>query len=150
MYYFVCFLLLLGFVFFFFFKQKTAYEMRISDWSSDVCSSDLVLIIAAHLRHRLVDPGVVERVGDRVVPLGPDALAEHHRHPARGRKQLEIVAEDAALLAEQGDLAREAVGRLHRPAIIPERRIVAPRRVEMEDDEIADIDRKSTRLTSGH
>src|SRR3546814_3801577 len=27
---------------FFFFKQKSAYEMRISDWSSDVCSSDLV------------------------------------------------------------------------------------------------------------
>src|SRR3546814_7635373 len=33
--------MLLFFVFFFFFKQKTAYEMRISDWSSDVCSSDL-------------------------------------------------------------------------------------------------------------
>src|SRR3546814_988249 len=32
----------MGVVFFFFFKQKTAYEMRISDWSSDVCSSDLV------------------------------------------------------------------------------------------------------------
>src|SRR3546814_113629 len=31
---------------FFFFKQKTAYEMRISDWSSDVCSSDLAVIIA--------------------------------------------------------------------------------------------------------
>src|SRR3546814_7545712 len=34
----------------FFFKQKTAYEMRISDWSSDVCSSDLllgVLVVAA-------------------------------------------------------------------------------------------------------
>src|SRR3546814_6861321 len=29
-------------VFVFFFKQKTAYEMRISDWSSDVCSSDLI------------------------------------------------------------------------------------------------------------
>src|SRR3546814_2713119 len=28
-------------LYFFFFKQKTAYEMRISDWSSDVCSSDL-------------------------------------------------------------------------------------------------------------
>src|SRR3546814_3951759 len=28
-------------IFFFFFKQKTAYELRISDWSSDVCSSDL-------------------------------------------------------------------------------------------------------------
>src|SRR3546814_422173 len=31
---------------FFFFKQKTAYEMRISDWSSDVCSSDLVRTIS--------------------------------------------------------------------------------------------------------
>src|SRR3546814_9936705 len=30
-------------LFVFFFKQKTAYEMRISDWSSDVCSSDLVI-----------------------------------------------------------------------------------------------------------
>src|SRR3546814_16503032 len=29
---------------FFFFKQKTAYEMRISDWSSDVCSSDLLTL----------------------------------------------------------------------------------------------------------
>src|SRR3546814_7447203 len=29
--------------FLFFFKQKTAYEMRISDWSSDVCSSDLLI-----------------------------------------------------------------------------------------------------------
>src|SRR3546814_8809806 len=33
-------------LFFFFFKQKTAYEMRISDWSSDVCSSDLWLVDA--------------------------------------------------------------------------------------------------------
>src|SRR3546814_4013922 len=32
---------------FFFFKQKTAYEMRISDWSSDVCSSDLPSTSAA-------------------------------------------------------------------------------------------------------
>src|SRR3546814_9920818 len=31
---------------FFFFKQKTAYEMRISDWSSDVCSSDLAFHLA--------------------------------------------------------------------------------------------------------
>src|SRR3546814_6946432 len=37
----VCFEYL--FVYVFFFKQKTAYEMRISDWSSDVCSSDLFL-----------------------------------------------------------------------------------------------------------
>src|SRR3546814_4621162 len=32
-------------MFVFFFKQKTAYEMRISDWSSDVCSSDLVIVV---------------------------------------------------------------------------------------------------------
>src|SRR3546814_8980008 len=40
----VCIVLLILcclFYFLFFFKQKTAYEMRISDWSSDVCSSDL-------------------------------------------------------------------------------------------------------------
>src|SRR3546814_7398518 len=43
---------------FFFFKQKTAYEMRISDWSSDVCSSDLPIHQAGrnqveiHLRTR--------------------------------------------------------------------------------------------------
>src|SRR3546814_6070937 len=40
---------------FFFFKQKTAYEMRISDWSSDVCSSDLAgewRVIAVDLRGR--------------------------------------------------------------------------------------------------
>src|SRR3546814_4523724 len=33
---------------FFFFKQKTAYEMRISDWSSDVCSSDLIGQVEGH------------------------------------------------------------------------------------------------------
>src|SRR3546814_5539469 len=38
-------LLSLYLCFFFFFKQKTAYEMRISDWSSDVCSSDLLLSV---------------------------------------------------------------------------------------------------------
>src|SRR3546814_10109641 len=39
---------------FFFFKQKTAYEMRISDWSSDVCSSDLhrALFLGRHSRKR--------------------------------------------------------------------------------------------------
>src|SRR3546814_5755501 len=33
---------------FFFFKQKTAYEMRISDWSSDVCSSDLAIVACGY------------------------------------------------------------------------------------------------------
>src|SRR3546814_3842244 len=45
-------------IFIFFFKQKTAYEMRISDWSSDVCSSDLPLSaldakVRVHLRHQI-------------------------------------------------------------------------------------------------
>src|SRR3546814_12835722 len=39
---FVVLCVLICLLFLFFFKQKTAYEMRISDWSSDVCSSDLV------------------------------------------------------------------------------------------------------------
>src|SRR3546814_5119643 len=34
----------LSIIYFFFFKQNTAYEMRISDWSSDVCSSDLIAL----------------------------------------------------------------------------------------------------------
>src|SRR3546814_18620462 len=38
------------FILFFFFKQKTAYEMRISDWSSDVCSSDLGDVASRILR----------------------------------------------------------------------------------------------------
>src|SRR3546814_8723908 len=54
--------------FVFFFKQKTAYEMRISGWSSDVCSSDLVEIglesvIAGIGRDRIaVGPAVIEKV----------------------------------------------------------------------------------------
>src|SRR3546814_6755716 len=49
------------FLCFFFFKQKTAYEMRISDWSSDVCSSDL-LDVAAELAERR-EPRVVVLTG---------------------------------------------------------------------------------------
>src|SRR3546814_10335214 len=48
---------------FFFFKQKTAYEMRISDWSSDVCSSDL---LEGHERH----PGVAARTEGQHVEAG--------------------------------------------------------------------------------
>src|SRR3546814_927736 len=39
------FVLAIGVIFVVFFKQKTAYEMRISDWSSDVCSSDLDMAV---------------------------------------------------------------------------------------------------------
>src|SRR3546814_4594121 len=41
-------------VLFFFFKQKTAYEMRISDWSSDVCSSDLIPNVPRLLDRRMM------------------------------------------------------------------------------------------------
>src|SRR3546814_8296074 len=44
---------------FFFFKQKTAYEMRISDWSSDVCSSDLFLFEGSR-RAKSADAGIEE------------------------------------------------------------------------------------------
>src|SRR3546814_5981342 len=52
----------------FFFKQKTAYEMRISDWSSDVCSSDLALRPRVFLGHPHPDRRArrdVETVGRR-------------------------------------------------------------------------------------
>src|SRR3546814_2630308 len=55
---------------FFFFKQKTAYEMRISDWSSDVCSSDLVGSVAFDdaVENAITDASCVSRkkaIGDR-------------------------------------------------------------------------------------
>src|SRR3546814_3255529 len=73
--------------FFFFFKQKTAYEMRISDWSSDVCSSDLRDGLAA-----------------------PDRLAEVARqrdHPSRdgGRddlRPLRVALDDRGKLDRSG------------------------------------------------
>src|SRR3546814_5916789 len=69
-------LFLLVFVFFFF-KQKTAYEMRISDWSSDVCSSDLCLLVpVARLLHDgLARFDEVDLPGDLVLD-GPDQRAE--------------------------------------------------------------------------
>src|SRR3546814_6631734 len=56
-------------LFFFFFKQKTAYEMRISDWSSDVCSSDLsrLLLIAAGAANGGIESMLVDRLPQ---PLG--------------------------------------------------------------------------------
>src|SRR3546814_13622110 len=51
-------------VFFFFFKQKTAYEMRISDWSSDVCSSDLTVNLSAVVQQVLEDQAVASVARD--------------------------------------------------------------------------------------
>src|SRR3546814_5786835 len=63
---------------FFFFKQKTAYERRISDWSSDVCSSDLPQRQDARHRRRVRR----RRSADRVRRGGPD---RRWRDRARGR-----------------------------------------------------------------
>src|SRR3546814_7202790 len=78
-------------LFVFFFKQKTAYEMRISDWSSDVCSSDLTR-----------DPG----------QGGHDALR------AAARRAAELAGDDAAARARR--LADRLFVRLS-PAIAPAR-----------------------------
>src|SRR3546814_845826 len=69
---------------FVFFKQKTAYEMRISDWSSDVCSSDLfnrVLDIDYDDRLAIVQPGVTnlavtQAVEDRGFYYAPDPSSQ--------------------------------------------------------------------------
>src|SRR3546814_2252854 len=58
----------------FFFKQKTAYEMRISDWSSDVCSSDLQV---QHPRQRQVRQVLPLARGEPEVLLAVELLAEH-------------------------------------------------------------------------
>src|SRR3546814_10864591 len=59
-------------ILFFFFKQKTAYEMRISDWSSDVCSSDLARPAASI---SLAD--IIEAVEG---PIAMTACIEETRH----------------------------------------------------------------------
>src|SRR3546814_14000388 len=71
------------FFFCFFFKQKTAYEMRISDWSSDVCSSDLKVAVAGD---RLFDQHLELRVGEEVAPRDVGRpLAERHAARELGR-----------------------------------------------------------------
>src|SRR3546814_6041361 len=79
------------FSFFFFFKQKTAYEMRISDWSSDVCSSDLATradrnvalrqrIVALAQRHKRYGVGRSEerRVGKECVSTCRSRWSPYH------------------------------------------------------------------------
>src|SRR3546814_16801140 len=99
---------------FFFFKQKTAYEMRISDWSSDVCSSDLQ-------GHPPVQRGV--RAGGRAHPgvhegtegAGP-ADGRRDQHPARGRRA-------AVHLSRLPDDRREEIAGTERRLRSEERRV---------------------------
>src|SRR3546814_9140770 len=73
------------FVYFFCCKQKTAYEMRISDWSSDVCSSDLVLYnIPEHHASKpalafitLINGPVVNITGSVIVSLAAISVNQH-------------------------------------------------------------------------
>src|SRR3546814_4115539 len=84
----------------FFFKQKTAYEMRISDWSSDVCSSDLE------------QPHLEQPVRGPVQPQRPDAGIKHDL-PTRSRggiarlDRIEITGQPA----EHGDPLLWQIGR---------------------------------------
>src|SRR3546814_2926114 len=104
-------LICLSFIyFFFFFKQKTAYDMRISDWSSDVCSSDLVLIgersikpfpvLGRYERGNLLQHLILERAtgrGDqrrqrlflrRRNPVRDEPAKKTVHHPGSGQAQL--------------------------------------------------------------
>src|SRR3546814_4271582 len=74
---------------FFFFKQKTAYEMRISDWSSDVCSADLEEVHAA-----LAAIGVLDRFADLPDGLHTEVRERGSRFSA-GEKQLVSLARAA-------------------------------------------------------
>src|SRR3546814_12455552 len=59
----------------FFFKQKTAYEMRISDWSSDVCSSDLLRArVEGFVEQRLFEEGADVKAGDLLIVLEKAAV----------------------------------------------------------------------------
>src|SRR3546814_7263689 len=91
----VCFWFI-DYVLFFVFKQKTAYELRISDGSSDVCSSDLVGEHDMRARHRLFDRAFRHL-----------ALARAHRALGLGRAFAFLVLVLDLLLAHL-DLAEQA------------------------------------------
>src|SRR3546814_732560 len=86
------------FLFFFFFKQKTAYEMRISDWSSDVCSSDLASSSSA--RRAFLDC---------LLPM---------RRRAVGRVPLVHVLQAAPVAALVGHTVVDAVGGAYTPVAL--------------------------------
>src|SRR3546814_14584956 len=109
-------------MFVFFFKQKTAYEMRISDWSSDVCSSDLVevdrlgearAVEAADAEYRATDPQVAWHLSRfitnvRSVSLDPvlmrrDWLEAYDFATKRGARFLGEYARAASPFADVGE-----------------------------------------------
>src|SRR3546814_7397540 len=106
---------------FFFFKQKTAYEMRISDWSSDVCSSDLGLAGAA-IGIAIGDcAGADDRSRSQIAGLGEmrNEGAEIERHVLAGirtteRLSIEVHPQRTVQLAILPALAQFVGGDEHR------------------------------------
>src|SRR3546814_14401008 len=92
---------------FFFFKQKTAYEMRISDWSSDVCSSDLLTLQQTQGRLRIAEGALAAAAGYRpdvaLPPADWNPLAAHIEMPSPTLAELMTRAPEARpeLLAAQ-------------------------------------------------
>src|SRR3546814_1160718 len=122
------------------FNQMTAYELRISDWSSDVCSSDLPMMAGGKL-----DDGTAFRrlVGERREQrrLG-QLLRRHTGHRYEGVGHAVAEGDGAGLVEEQGiDVAR----RFHGPARGGDH-VEAHQQVHAGEAE----DRKSTRLNYGH
>src|SRR3546814_8800347 len=75
----------------FFFKQKTAYEMRISDWSSDVCSSDLVV------RGRTRAVGVTgehDLLTAATLVVGADRIVQRRSRFGRDRRLIPVEVHD--------------------------------------------------------
>src|SRR3546814_11411977 len=107
-------------LFVFFFKQKTAYEMRISDWSSDVCSSDLFARpVDEDFGHRLpVQPGTQRReVSVEIDTARRLGIGSSLRHCYGSRSTLRLQGENvrhhASLdLAEIENLGGEYAARL--------------------------------------
>src|SRR3546814_9509704 len=77
-------------VFFFFFKQKTAYEMRISDWSSDVCSSDLYAELFAAIRNQFFVVSIADLQDGAEWIVGNRVNADIQMH--RGELDFETIA----------------------------------------------------------
>src|SRR3546814_11311008 len=109
---------------FFFFKQKTAYEMRISDWSSDVCSSDL-----DHRGDAARCSSASSAVHGLLVLLA--RLADLHAHVDQARRQAGAAAVDPlhALRLAFLEEVRPEVGELAVFGQPTARRVPAPRRI---------------------
>src|SRR3546814_3993087 len=93
---------------FFFFKQKTAYEMRISDWSSDVCSSDLLPILG-----RRISAGTVSQVAK----ILDAAVGAFHRRPVADRYPVLML--DGVVLSR-----KTGAGALRRPVLVDRKSVV--------------------------